>query len=127
MERCWSTSIISLTVIGALALPATDASAIPASGRRTKLGCDTCHPIFPQLNRFARDFRDNGFRTLDEVESLLRKRSSPPTLGGDARTPPTEDCWSFIPDGPAMFLSPRPLDVFQVNISTDEIVISKSA
>ena len=77
--RFLSRSFVLSSVVVSMALIATDAHAIPAFARTTKLGCNTCHTIFPQLTRFGRDFRDNGFRTPDEVESLLKKRSSTPT------------------------------------------------
>src|SRR5207247_5531506 len=43
--------------------------------------------------RFGRDFRDNGFRTPDEIDQL-KKKTTPPS------TPPpaANDFWSFIPD-----------------------------
>jgi hypothetical protein len=79
-----------------LVLVATDAYAIPAFARKYKLPCNTCHTIFPQLNRFGRDFRDNGFRMPEEVQSLLKSHASPPG------TPPpsnaSADFWSFIPE-----------------------------
>ena len=83
-----------LVLAGAL-LAASDAEAIPAFARKHKLGCNTCHTLYPQLNRFGRDFRDNGFRMPDEVEQLLRKRSTPPA---PAPAQADEDFWSFIPE-----------------------------
>jgi len=75
-------------------LVAGNAQAIPAFARQTKLGCNTCHTIFPQLTRFGRDFRDNGFRTPDEVQQLLKKTAPPP----QTPPPPAQDFWSFIPE-----------------------------
>ena len=92
MVRYLSKSIVLFGVLTAILLVATDASAIPAFARKTKLGCNACHTIFPQLNRFGRDFRDNGFRTPDEIEQLLKKTAPPPSPS------PAEDFWSFIPD-----------------------------
>ena len=112
-------SIISAPalVLAALMLSATDAEAIPAFARKYKLGCNTCHTLYPQLNRFGRDFRDNGFRTPDEIQDLLRakpKTAVPPAAsskGGPAlavshgstadaqdQSAGSEDFWSFIPD-----------------------------
>lgn len=93
MRHLWK-SIVVVSVLGATVLVATDASAIPAFARQTKLGCNTCHTVFPQLTRFGRDFRDNGFRTPDEVQQLLKKAAPPP----QAAAKPPEDFWSFIPD-----------------------------
>jgi hypothetical protein len=91
MSRRLSTAVATLTAL-LIVLLATDAQAIPAFARQTKLGCNTCHTIFPQLTRFGRDFRDNGFRTPDEVQQLLHKSpvQAPPA--------PKEDFWSFVPE-----------------------------
>ena len=92
MTRVSSKGSVISGVIAALMLISVDAQAIPAFARQTKLGCNTCHTIFPQLTRFGRDFRDNGFRTPDEVQALLKKTPKPPTPA------PAEDFWSFTPD-----------------------------
>lgn len=84
----------ALVLAGAL-LAAPDAEAIPAFARKHKLGCNTCHTVYPQLSRFGRDFRDNGFRMPDEIEQLLKKRSTPPA---PAPAQADEDFWSFIPE-----------------------------
>lgn len=84
----------ALVLTGTL-LATSNAEAIPAFARKYKIGCNTCHTLYPQLSRFGRDFRDNGFRMPDEVQQLLRKRSTPPS------PPPAqadEDFWSFIPE-----------------------------
>ena len=73
---------------------ASSAEAIPAFARRTQFGCNACHTLYPQLNRLGRDFRDNGFRTPDEVEPLLRRKPQPPPPPQPAAE---EDFWSFIP------------------------------
>lgn len=49
--------------------------AIPAFSRKYKVGCDMCHTIFPQLNSFGRDFKNNGFRTPDEMISTYKVKS----------------------------------------------------
>jgi len=74
-----------------------EAAAIPAFARKYQLGCNTCHTVFPQLTRFGRDFRDNGFRTPDQIESLLRQRSGTEPPAGSSEVS-AEDFWSFIPD-----------------------------
>ena len=93
MIRHLSKPIVCWAAIAGLALAATKAEAIPAFARSTKLGCNTCHTIFPQLTRFGRDFRDNGFRTPDEIDQLRKKTTPPPTP-----PPTTDEFWSFIPD-----------------------------
>ncbi len=49
--------------------------AIPAFSRKYKVGCDMCHTIYPQLNAFGRDFKNNGFRTPDELVSPSKEKS----------------------------------------------------
>lgn len=93
MRARWMQTVFVVAVAMTLVLLATEAQAIPSFARRTKLGCNTCHTIFPQLTRFGRDFRDNGFRTPDEIESLLKKTTPP-----QPAPTPAEDFWSFIPD-----------------------------
>src|SRR5215472_15188804 len=82
----------TFAMASALVFVSNNAQAIPAFARQTKLACNTCHTIFPQLTRFGRDFRDNGFRTPDEVQQLLSKPS------GQPKPKPEEDFWSFVPD-----------------------------
>ncbi len=84
-----------------LLLQPSSASAMPAFARKYKLGCNMCHTLYPQLNRFGRDFRDNGFRMPDEIEKVLKKRSGRPATAGqpaDEKSPDEEDFWSFIPE-----------------------------
>jgi hypothetical protein len=94
--RTAATRLVPLILAMVLVLVARDACAIPAFARKYKIPCNTCHTIFPQLNRFGRDFRDNGFRMPDEVQSMLKSHASPP------ETPRTSDAsadfWSFIPE-----------------------------
>ena len=92
MIRNPSHLFVTYAMASALVFVSNNAQAIPAFARQTKLGCNTCHTIFPQLTRFGRDFRDNGFRTPDEVQALLKKTPVQP------KPMPAEDFWSFIPD-----------------------------
>ena len=93
MKRHLFKQIVLWAAIGGLVLAAKNAEAIPAFARSTKLSCNTCHTVFPQLTRFGRDFRDNGFRTPDEIAQLLKKNTPASTA-----PPPGADFWSFIPD-----------------------------
>ena len=87
---------LCLGLVGSMALIAADAQAIPAFARKHKLGCNTCHTIYPQLNRFGRDFRDNGFRMPDEIQALLKRVPlATPPQGAPATA---EDFWFFIPE-----------------------------
>lgn len=102
MRRLISKGFVLGGVVGALLLVGTDAEAIPAFARKYKVGCNVCHTIYPQLNRFGRDFRDNGFRMPDEVQELLKKNTAPvashdPASGG-AAAQAGADFWSFIPE-----------------------------
>jgi hypothetical protein len=63
-----STKLGAAIVIGAVLLgTARSADAIPAFARRTNLPCASCHTLAPELNRFGREFLDNGYRLLSEV------------------------------------------------------------
>jgi len=85
-----------LGLVGVMLLMAADAQAIPAFARKYKLGCNACHTVYPQLNRFGRDFRDNGFRMPDEIQEFLKK--GPPATPAQGTPAASEDFWSFIPD-----------------------------
>lgn len=90
-------SLVRLVAVISLLLVAARAEAIPAFARKYQLGCSMCHTIFPQLNRFGRDFRDNGFRMPDEVQSLMKKANPTPAPShGTGST--SSDFWSFIPE-----------------------------
>ena len=84
-----------LLLLTATLLTTSEALAMPAFARKYKMGCNMCHTIYPQLNRFGRDFRDNGFRMPEEVQTLL-KRSGAPSVP-PAAPAPDQDFWSFIP------------------------------
>lgn len=92
--RFISKSAVLAGLITGMVFVAADAQAIPAFARKYNVGCNTCHTIYPQLNRFGRDFRDNGFRTAEEVQALLEKMPATPP----SAQPATEDFWSFIPE-----------------------------
>jgi hypothetical protein len=95
MRRVCAKPAVLLGLVGLMIAMATEAHAIPAFARKTQLGCNTCHTIYPQLTRFGRDFRDNGFRTPDEVQQLLNKATPTPPPATPAAT---ADFWSFIPE-----------------------------
>lgn len=87
--------VIAISASLATALSVRAAAAIPAFARKYKVGCNTCHTLMPQLNRFGRDFRDNGFRTADEIDAWLHGKPPSP---GPAQGSEADDFWSFIPD-----------------------------
>ena len=99
--RLCSALVFAATIF--MLLPSS-ANAMPAFARKYKLGCNVCHTLYPQLNRFGRDFRDNAFRMPDEIENVLKKRSGTPPAGpaggpaGEPQNPADDDFWSFIPD-----------------------------
>ena len=90
--RFISKSAVLAGLITGMVLVAADAQAIPAFARKYKVGCNTCHTIYPQLNRFGRDFRDNGFRTAEEVQALLKKMPvTPPAAQAPATATPSAE------------------------------------
>lgn len=97
-------SVALAVTAGALMLIAANAEAIPAFARKYQVGCNMCHTIYPQLNRFGRDFRDNGFRLPADVETLLKKKAPAPMPSHDpaGATPEpaqsTGDFWSYVPE-----------------------------
>ncbi len=66
---------ISFLVLIVSIIYTSTTSAIPAFSRKYKVGCDMCHTIYPQLNSFGRDFKNNGFRTPDELDSPSKEKS----------------------------------------------------
>ena len=111
MLRIWSFVLTVVLGMAGLVLTPGTAEAIPAFARKYKLGCNTCHIVYPQLNRFGRDFRDNGFRMPDEIEPLLKRKNAPAAPAPpapvashappDASAPADDDeatFWSFIPE-----------------------------
>ena len=59
-----------LFVFFAIGLFSPVASAVPAFARKTGLSCTACHEVWPRLNDFGQQFRDNGYR-------LKRDRDAP--------------------------------------------------
>jgi len=39
-----------------------DSDAIPAFARKYKFDCSSCHMAWPQLNKFGRNFKENGYK-----------------------------------------------------------------
>ena len=66
LNKIFTTSLFVVTIA---IIYSNSTSAIPAFSRKYKVGCDMCHTIFPQLNAFGRDFKNNGFRSPDEIIS----------------------------------------------------------
>ena len=59
-----------LCVVLGIFVVLSESYAIPAFSRKYKIGCNTCHTVYPQLNEFGRDFKNNGYRTPDEVGTV---------------------------------------------------------
>ena len=53
-------SVLTILVLG-LAL-APRAEAVPAFARKLGMGCRECHSAWPALNKFGRNFKENGYR-----------------------------------------------------------------
>ncbi len=62
--------MLLLCIVLGIVLCSNEASAIPAFSRKYNLGCNTCHTIYPQLNEFGRDFKNNGYRTPGEIGAV---------------------------------------------------------
>ena len=43
---------------------------IPAFARKYGLRCSACHTVWPELNSFGQQFRDNGYQLQNEREAL---------------------------------------------------------
>lgn len=56
MNATHSLIVVMIAASLATVLSVSDAHAIPAFARKYKLGCNACHTLEPQLNRFGRDF-----------------------------------------------------------------------
>lgn len=69
-----------------LVLPAP-APAIPAFERQTGMKCAACHTLAPVLNRFGREFLENGYRVTRDW-SQGEKPASPPATTDDAGKKP---------------------------------------
>jgi hypothetical protein len=55
----------------AMALFATDASAIPAFARQTGMACSACHyQHFPAITAFGRSFKENGYTMIGSQEKV---------------------------------------------------------
>lgn len=64
----------AVAMIVATVLLAAEAFSIPAFSRKYNVGCNLCHSVFPRLNELGRDFKNNGYRTADEVEPTKEEK-----------------------------------------------------
>lgn len=74
MNRVKSFLLISVVVVGVV-LYSTNAYAIPTFSRKYNVGCNFCHTVYPRLNETGRNFKNNGYRTDDELEPSTKKQS----------------------------------------------------
>ncbi len=58
--------IIVLIVVLA---PLSTVKSLPSFARQTQMSCTACHPSFPELNSFGRQFKMNGY-TLTTVSTI---------------------------------------------------------
>jgi hypothetical protein len=68
-------SCFILCVPALILLVPMPAFAVPAFARKYGVACSTCHEVWPKLNDFGQNFRDNGYR-------MNRERDNPTTLPG---------------------------------------------
>lgn len=66
-----------------VALVAAPAWAIPPFARKYGTACQTCHTVFPKLNRFGEAFRRNGFRFPGVDSDAVKVEAIP--LGHEGR------------------------------------------
>ena len=45
----------------------SSANAVPQFSREYDRPCSACHTAWPQLNQKGREFKENGYRDVDEV------------------------------------------------------------
>lgn len=62
MRKVARLSALLLMAISGIGLLAVDAEAFPAFARKHSLKCSSCHEVWPKLNDFGIDFRDNGYQ-----------------------------------------------------------------
>lgn len=61
-------TLIAATVIAGFVW-STSANAVPNFARKHELNCSACHTAYPQLNAMGREFKENGYRFLNQDES----------------------------------------------------------
>ncbi|MEP7087181.1 MAG: hypothetical protein ABI884_07590, partial [Gemmatimonadota bacterium] len=49
---------------------------IPAFARKYGLRCSACHTVWPELNSFGQQFRDNGYQLRNEKDSPIAQNNS---------------------------------------------------
>src|SRR5438874_862041 len=50
--------------------------AIPAFARKYGLRCSACHTVWPELNSFGQQFRDNGYQLQNERDSPIAQNNA---------------------------------------------------
>ncbi|MFN7133591.1 MAG: hypothetical protein ACK4N5_16055, partial [Myxococcales bacterium] len=75
---------LALIVLAALVLlVGARAEAIPAFARKYETGCQTCHAVvWPKLNPFGRQFKENGYQYPDGAEESYRAEQAARVSGG---------------------------------------------
>ena len=58
-----------LLILLVILLPFNVAKALPSFARQTQMSCTACHPSFPELNSFGRQFKLNGY-TLNTASTI---------------------------------------------------------
>ena len=58
------------------ALVSPAARAVPAFARKTGLACTACHEVWPRLNDFGQQYRDNGYRLKKDRDLPVQQDSS---------------------------------------------------
>jgi len=63
-------AVSSFSLVGTLTFWADDADAIPVFARKYGMSCNSCHTMFPKLNKMGVAFKERGFRFAAGKEDL---------------------------------------------------------
>lgn len=65
MKKTLMLGLLGFGMVAIGAFWATDAEAIPVFARKYGMSCNSCHTMFPKLNKMGVAFRERGFRFAD--------------------------------------------------------------
>src|SRR6201993_3526753 len=74
----------ALTALAAALVGAAPAAlAVPSFARQTRMACEACHTVFPELTHFGRVFKANGYilSNVKQVQDVTGKKEELLSLG----------------------------------------------
>jgi hypothetical protein len=74
--RAYIASIQNGEPASAASYAATKVKKIPAFARKYGLRCSACHTVWPELNSFGQQFRDNGYQMQNERDSPIAQNNA---------------------------------------------------